>query len=172
VRELVGPEIDIVVSGINHGANVGVNLRYSGTVAAAMEGAIQNIPAVAISSSFEQEPNSVDFDSSAEYSLEILEKLLPMRPGDVFNVNIPRLSRGKPKGIKVALQSQVPYREKYINHKNKGSSAVYQITGQPPYYGQAPYDTAYVEQGYITITALSLDMTNNAKNTELEKIQW
>jgi 5'-nucleotidase len=93
IMELTAEPIDLVVSGMNHGANVGVNVYYSGTVAAAMEAAFFSIPSVALSVAYEED---TDFDAAAEYGLGVIEKLLPLGPGSVININVPMLSKGKP----------------------------------------------------------------------------
>ena len=91
-----GP-IDLLVAGINNGANAGINVYYSGTVAAAMEGAFLKIPAVAMSVAAEEH---IDFEKAASYCAKILKKLMPVKSGEVININIPQLSRGEPKGDK------------------------------------------------------------------------
>ncbi len=93
VRSLLGAPPDLVLSGMNQGANVGINVFYSGTVAAAAEGAMLGIPAVAFSASQDEGP--IDFPRSAALCRWALEKLLAMglTRGDLFNVNIPSLRR-------------------------------------------------------------------------------
>lgn len=126
IMELVTEPIDLVVSGMNHGANVGVNVYYSGTVAAAMEAAFFSIPSVALSVAYEED---TDFDAAAEYGLGVIEKLLPVGAGSVININVPMLSKGKPKGVKVVSQSTSGYREHYESRENERGQKMYQLGG-------------------------------------------
>jgi 5'-nucleotidase len=160
---------DILVAGINCGANAGINVYYSGTVAAAMEGAFLHIPAVAMSLD-RDEP--MDFETAAKYCVEILRKLLPVKSGAVYNINIPRLSMGKPKGIKVVTQSNEGFEEYYIRQTNELGQTVFQLAGTLNHTESEDAentDTNSLAQGYITITALNPDMTEHKKTDELRE---
>lgn len=151
-----GP-IDLVVSGINHGANVGINVYYSGTVAAAIEGAFMRIPAVAISLAAEE---VMDFQTAADYGLNILKTLLPIRPGEVININIPDLSAGRPKGVVVVPQSTNGYDECYLQDQQfSGNSYLLSCGRHRP--DERATDTMMLIQGYITVTPLKPDMTDH-----------
>lgn len=163
-----GP-IDLLVAGINNGANAGINVYYSGTVAAAMEGAFLKIPAVAMSLAAEEQ---MDFEKAAEYCAKILKKLMPLKNGEVININIPRLSKGQPKGIRVVPQSSKGFDEHYVRQKNEQGQTVFQLAGGPHRADDTPADTTSLEEGFITITALAPDMTNHEKTKELQKIEW
>jgi 5'-nucleotidase len=170
VMELVHSDdtpIDIVVSGINHGANVGINIYYSGTVAAAMEAAFYRIPAVAVSAALE---DNMNIEKSAEHASNVINKLLPLAESDVINVNIPWLSIGEPKGVKVLPQATAGFQEKYIVSKNQHGQVEYQLTGGDHREDKNSYtDTIALVEGYITVTALKSDMTNHEKNENLKK---
>jgi 5'-nucleotidase len=159
-----GP-IDLLVAGINKGANAGINVYYSGTVAAAMEGAFLKIPAVAMSLANEEQ---MDFEKAAEYCVDILEKLMPVKAGDVINVNIPQLSKGRPKGVRVVPQSSTGFDEYYIAQKNEQGQTVFQLAGDLHRVDGTPTDTTSLEEGFITITALAPDMTDHEKTSELQ----
>lgn len=159
-----GP-IDLVVSGINNGANAGINVYYSGTVAAAMEGAFLKIPAVAMSVAWEEK---VDFQVAAQYCLRILKELMPVSNNGVININIPLLSKGRPKGVRVVPQSSKGFDEYYVRQKNQQGQMEFQLTGKTHLTDEAPTDTRSLEEGYITITALTPDMTNKSKTDELK----
>ena len=163
-----GP-IDLLVAGINNGANAGINIYYSGTVAAAMEAAFLKIPAVAMSLAAEEQ---MDFEQAAKYCAKILKKLLPIQTGDVININIPQLSKGKPKGVRVVPQSTEAFQEQYIRQKNEQGQTVFQLTGGPHRDEQNPTDTTSLAEGFITITALAPGMTNLKKTKQLKKINW
>lgn len=166
LMELTKKPIDLIVSGMNYGANVGVNVYYSGTVAAAMEGAFYHIPAVALSCAMEDDLN---FKAAAEHCFGVLQKLLPLKPGNVINVNIPRLSQGKPKGVKIVAQSTQGFREHYIRKITEQGQIVYMLNGGP--HNQEPdnTDTMALAEGFITVTALHYDMTDYQSNETLKK---
>jgi len=159
-----GP-IELLVAGINNGANAGINVYYSGTVAAAMEGAFLKVPAVAMSLANEEQMN---FEKAAQYCVKILRKLMPVKPGDVINVNIPYLSRGEPKGVRVVPQSSTGFDEYYISQKNEQGQTVFQLAGDLHHVDGTPTDMTSLEEGFITITALAADMTDHRKTDELQ----
>ncbi|MFC1737866.1 5'/3'-nucleotidase SurE [Planctomycetota bacterium] len=167
--ELLDDSIDLLVAGINNGANAGINVYYSGTVAAAIEGAFLDIPAVAMSLANEEQ---MDFEGAAEHCTKILKKLMPIQSGDVFNINIPELSKGEPKGIKVVPQSCKGFKEYYIRQTNEQGQTGFQLAGSPRLTEQAPTDITSLAEGFITITALSADMTNHEKTRGLQKLKW
>ena len=156
---------DLLVAGINNGANAGINVYYSGTVAAAMEGAFLKIPAVAMSLAWEE---NMDFQTAAGYCLKTLKKLMPIRKNGVININIPLLSKGKPKGIRIVPQSSKGFDESYIQQKNEQGQTVFQLTGREHLTDHAPVDTRSLEEGFITITVLTPDMTNKRKTNNLK----
>ncbi len=159
-----GP-IDLLVAGINNGANAGINIYYSGTVAAAMEGAFLKIPAVAMSLASEEK---MDFESAAEYCTKILEELMPLNSGEVINVNIPQLSKGRPKGIRVVPQSSKGFDEYYIRLKNEQGQIVFQLAGEPHTDDQTAVDTTSLIEGFITVTALVPDLTDHKRTGQLK----
>jgi len=164
VMQLHKDPIDLLVAGINNGANAGINVYYSGTVAAAMEGAFLKIPAVAMSLSHEE---NMDFERAAGYCAKVLKRLMPLESGSVINVNIPQLSKGEPKGVRVVPQSSKGFEEYYIQQKNEQGQTVFQLAGNSHRIDGAPTDTTSLEDGFITITALASDMTNHSKTGEI-----
>jgi len=172
VMQLHDGPIDLLVAGINNGANVGINVYYSGTVAAAMEGALLEIPAVAMSLAVEAPGVSGDFEKAAGYCTKILKQLMPVKSGDVININIPQLSKGEPKGVRVVPQSSKGFDEYYIRQKNEQGQTVFQLAGEPHHTDETPTDTTSLVQGFITITVLAPDMTNHEKTRQLEQIKW
>jgi 5'-nucleotidase len=170
IKELTDQPVDLIVAGMNHGANVGINVYYSGTVAAAMEAAFFSIPSVAVSVAFEEK---TDFDAAAEYGLGVIEKLLPLQAPSVINVNIPMLSKGKPKGVKVVAQSTSGYHEHYVSRPNEHGQMMYQLGGGDHRDEKsACKDTTALVDGFITVTALHFDMTDHEANQTLEQITW
>jgi len=165
VMQLHDGPVDLLVAGINNGSNAGINVYYSGTVAAAMEGALLKIPAVAMSLAAEEQ---MDFEKAAKYCAAILKKLMPVQSGDVININVPLLSQGEPKGIKVVPQSSKGFHEYYIRQKNEQGQTVFQLAGDPHDTDESPTDITSLREGFITITALVPDMTNRARTRELQ----
>jgi 5'-nucleotidase len=164
IMQLHNDPIDLVVSGINCGANVGINVYYSGTVAAAMEAAFLKIPSVALSVAAEDRMN---FDEAATHGMAALRKLLPLRSGDVMNINIPLLSRGRPKGIRVVPQATSGFHEYYVPRQNGESELVFQLAGGRHREEKTPADTTALADGFITVTALRPDMTDHEKTAAL-----
>lgn len=172
-RQLLAEPPDLVLSGINAGANIGINVLYSGTVAAAMEAAILGMPAVAFSLAVGTEP---DFPRAARHCRAVLEELLAAdlaRPGGMLNVNIPRLDDGEPKGIRVARQGSGRLIEQYMRVEEVDNCEAYRLTDtygfeDPP----ADSDIAALEAGYITITPLQADLTDPAGLDVLRQVSW
>ena len=159
--------IDLIVAGINNGANAGINAYYSGTVAAAMEGAFLKIPSVALSVAAKED---IDFDKAAEHCLKIIKKLLPIQNGEVINVNIPNLPDSELKGIRIVPQSTEQFHEHYVRQKNEQGQTVFQLAGGLHRDEQHPTDTNSLADGYITITAFTIGMTNHEKTNRLKEI--
>ncbi len=176
LNQLVGEDgapVDLVVSGINHGANLGVHVFYSGTVAAAMEGAFHGLPAVALSAAFEED---MDMHAVAGYCIETMRKLLPLAGGNVISINIPKLSAGKPKGVKVVPHAASGFREGYSAKKDADGTVVYTFdNGSPQEHPQVhpqshDMDTAYLPRGYVTVTALKIDLNDHERNRGIEQL--
>ncbi len=164
LMELTKKPVDLVVSGINDGANVGVNVYYSGTVAAAMEAAFYNIPSVALSLAIDDE---MDFKAGASHCFKTLKKLLPLDPGDVININVPVLSEGKPKGVKVVAQSTRGFEEHYIKRKTQQGQILYLPEDGEHSMEVEVTDTTALLEGHVTVTALHYDMTDHRKTQKL-----
>jgi 5'-nucleotidase len=165
--QLCKDPLDLVVAGLNNGSNIGINAYYSGTVAAAMEAAFLKIPAVAMSLASEEH---LDFEAAAKYCTDILKKLMPIAPGDVININIPLLSKGKPKGIRVVPQSTEGFDEYYVRRRNEQGQTVFQLAGGTHRHEENPTDTTSLADGYITITALATGMTDHVKTARLQTL--
>lgn len=170
VLELCKEPIDLLISGINNGANTGINIYYSGTVAAAMEGAFLKIPSVAMSLACEEGP--MNFELAAEYCSQILNKLMPVKNGSVININIPPLSKAKPKGIRVVPQSHESFHEHYVSQTNEQGQTLYQLAGGEHRDEQTPTDTISLVDGFITITALAPGRTDFEETEKLKKIEF
>src|SRR3954462_8964765 len=112
--ELLAEPPDLIVSGLNAGSNAGINVLYSGTVAAAIEGAFFRRTSVACSLEYTK-LRPLDFGRGAELARRVIEQLLARRPppGSLFNVNIPSPERGPVRGIRTVPQNVAPYVEAF-----------------------------------------------------------
>ena len=167
VMQLCEHTIDLLVAGINNGANAGINVYYSGTVAAAMEGVLLGIPSVAMSLAAEEQ---MDYGMAANYCMQILKHLMPVKPGAVMNINIPLLSQGKPKGIKVVAQSNRAFDEYYEPKTDEKGQTVYQLAGGTHPLDGTPTDTVALMEGYVSVTVLAPDLTDYKKTEHIGKM--
>ena len=110
----------------------------------------------------------MDFDRAAGYGFEVLKKLLPLQGGDVININIPLLSRGEPRGVRVVPQATSGFHEYYIAQRNGQSEMVFQLAGGDHRDEKAPADTTALAEGFITVTPLLPDMTDHQKTAALK----
>ncbi len=162
---------DLVLSGINAGANVGINVLYSGTVAAAIESAFFNIPAVALSLCIR---DKVDFDYAgkvARYVLDVLLERQVLRPGLVFNVNIPPLECGWPRGIKVVPQSTQCGNTVFDRRIDPRGRLYFWLTGEVGRC-EEPHETDIqaIDEHYVSITPLMFDLTDYRCMTDLNNL--
>ena len=160
-------KIDMVVSGVNCGANVGIHVHYSGTVAAAVEAAFSSIPAAALSAAWEE---GIDMEAVAEQAFVVLEKLLPLSKNDIININVPRLSTGSPRGIKVVPHSTSGFEEAYAKETDENGDTIYTFNHGKHLDGPKDFvDTSAINNGYITVTALHFDITDYERNSSIAK---
>ena len=147
---------DIVVSGINNGPNLGENIFYSGTVAAAAEAAKYGIPAVAVSVDAR---SGVDFAGSAEFAVKLVRRILHdgLPPGVALNVNIPY---PEPRGVAITRQSQKIARSLVVESHDPRGRPYYWMHDDPPFADAEPgSDYAAVRDGMISVTPLRFDPT-------------
>lgn len=172
VLALLGERPDLVVSGINLGANVGVNVLYSGTVAAALEGAIFDIPSVAVSLLWSSEPN---FTVAAAMATDIIEQALTngLPAGVVLNLNLQAKTAKEIAGVKVAPQCPIELGEAYRNHTEADGRAAYTlIYGEQKPHIPPDSDWALLQAGYVTITPLRPNLTNEDWLDRLASVDW
>lgn len=149
------PDAQAVVSGVNKGYNVGSDILYSGTVAAAMEGAICGRPALAVSQSESRE----DFSRAAALAADMFDKMMhnPLGPLSVLNVNYPQCDEIC--GVVTAKMGQLHYVETYHPCVHEGEAA-YVLRGQVEAGRAQSDDYEKLCQGYATVTVLHYDMTD------------
>ncbi|MFQ2092315.1 5'/3'-nucleotidase SurE [Aeromonas taiwanensis] len=157
VNELVRPEPDMVVAGINHGANLGDDVIYSGTVAAATEGRHLGFPSLAISL-----VGRTHFATAAHYAALLVKGMMvhPLPADQILNVNVPDLPLDQIKGVRVTRLGNRHRAESVICTEDPRGQPIYWI-GPPGSQQDAGEGTdfAAIEQGYVSITPLTIDMT-------------
>ena len=169
INELnTGAPFDLVVSGMNHGANVGINVFYSGTVAGAIEAAFYGLPAIAVSAAYDER---MDFDRAADCAFTVIRQLLDLPAGRVVNLNVPQLSRGEPKGLRVVPQSTHGFEESYEVRTDADGQSSYLLAGLGKHRDPADRDwtdTTALTAGFMTVTCLRQDLTDPAGNAMLD----
>lgn len=172
ILELMPRPPDLIVSGINSGANAGINVLYSGTVAAAIEGAFFKITSVAVSLELAEH---FDYPHAARQSVAVIESILANKPpaGSLFNVNLPSHARGEAKGVRVVPMGIGRHGETFERRKDPRGRTYYWLTYAPPYNLAAELsDVASLAEGYITVTPLHFDMTRHDQVGELAGWSW
>jgi 5'-nucleotidase len=172
ILELMDRPPDLVVSGINSGANVGINVLYSGTVAAAIEGAFFKITSIAVSLELSEHQ---DYPAAARDAVRIIRSLLDHKPapGSLFNVNLPAPSRGQPRGVKTVPMSVGRHGETFERRRDPRGRTYYWLTYAPPFHLEGPEsDVNALADGYITVTPLHFDMTRYDRLGPLAQIAW
>lgn len=155
-HDLISADIDLVVAGINHGPNMGSDVFYSGTVAAALQGGSFGINSIAISLS---SADYADFSNAVEYSMRLIKKVLESGMKQlVFNVNIPEPAI---KGEKITKMGKRIYRDKVIRNNEKENVMYSVIEGTLHYKVAADTDFKAVDEHYVSITPLKLDLTDH-----------
>jgi len=159
----------LVISGINKGGNMGDDLTYSGTVAAAMEATLMGVPAIAVSSASTQFGYD-DFKHSAVVARQMAESVLEHGlPADTFiNVNVPDSA---PKGIRLTRQGKRIYGDAVVQNRDPRGRTYYWIgAGELSFQNLEGTDFHAVQNGYVSVTPLHLDLTNYAAMDRLR--QW
>jgi len=171
LAELMPDRPDLVLSGINHGANAGVDILYSGTVAAAAEGAMFGVASAAVSLEIAQE---ADFDRAGRIARKVIDSLLAagLPPASLTNVNIPALRPGTPKGVRLARQSTLAYEDTF-EKTGSGGETMYVLTGGRMDIGKdGETDLHALRAGYVSVTPLHFDLTDQAALARLAGVPW
>ncbi len=160
IRELAGGPVNLVVSGINLGANVGINVLYSGTVSAATEAVILGVPALALSLDTHQE---ADFGFAAGFARKMAAFVLANQDlRDVaFNVNIPALPEAEIRGVVVAPQGKARLVEGFEKRKDPRDNEYYWLSGETtlPVREAPDSDASTLKAGFVTVTPIHFDLT-------------
>jgi len=160
VQEILKQRPDIILSGINLGSNVGINILYSGTASAATEGAFLGFPSVAISLNTKTDP---DFSFAARFSRRIIRFVMEngLKEGTALNVNIPAIPEDQIKGISFTTQDLVRHRDRYEKRKDPRGNVYYWLAGETPVEESVPNtDLKVLMENRITITPITFDLTD------------
>ncbi len=161
VNELLAERPDVCVSGVNHGSNMGEDVLYSGTVAAAMEATVMGIPAVAFSyaGAFPEE-----LEGFEELVASVLRAILGQGgfPADtLLNVNLPPIPPGQVKGIRVTSLGRRRYADSITRANDPSGREYFWIGGGVAHWrGPKHSDFQAIEDGFVSVTPLHLDLTN------------
>ncbi len=166
IDKLVNSRPDIVVSGINKGANTGINVFYSGTVAAAMEATFAGIPAIAVSvSSFKPR----DYRVSASFVSKLIKSIqIKGFPEHIMlNINVPNLPVSEIKGARITRQSFSMFKDCYESRISPGGTSYYWLNGDyPAIRPSVDFDEGALLEGWISVTPLKSDFNVRVDKTE------
>jgi 5'-nucleotidase len=173
VNALVERRPDYVFSGINHGGNMGEDVSYSGTVSAAMEGALLGIPSVAVSLVRGDERWLDSYEGVVRQLARMIvdEPRHKLFPADtLLNINLPDRAPDTVKGVRITSLSKRVYSDPVVTDKDPHGKTYYWIGGgEAIWEGPEGADYLAVERGYISITPIHLDMTNHRVIPDLKK---
>lgn len=169
VGTLLKGKPDLLVSGINHGANTAVSIIYSGTVSAATEGTFLGIPSIAVSLTTYDKP---DFTYAAKFSRKlatiVLKKGLPK--GTLLNVNVPPIHESEIKGVKITRQSSARWNDWFEARKDPNNKEYFWLTGRlVDEEKSSDTDLWAVEHKYVSITPIQYDLTDYEMLGNLKK---
>jgi len=170
VDKVLHSKPDICISGINHGANHSINVIYSGTMSAAVEAAIESIPAIGFS--LLDYSLEADFTAARKYAKMIVEQMLKVTPEKhtVLNVNIPKAAENKIKGVKICRQAYAKYEEDFIERTDPHGRLYYWLTGEFVNFDEGKdTDVWALANDYVSIVPVQFDMTHYKQKEFMEK---
>jgi 5'-nucleotidase len=169
ISQLCRPRPDLVVSGINSGQNAGINVLYSGTVAAAIEGAFFGVTSIAVSLEFDEQAR---YDKAAELAVPIISQILSQkdeRP-QLYNLNMPLAALDGPAEVRVAPMCVSPWGESFERRNDPRGRPYFWATGKQPAAPRDPAtDLSELRAGHITLTPLHFDMTSHDKLEQMKR---
>jgi len=175
VSQLLPRLPDLVVSGMNSGANVGINVIYSGTVAAAIEGAFLGVPSIAVSLHLRKD-TPTDYRRSAKLARQTIDQILAagLGAGQVVSVNIPGLKpEESPAGIKIVRQCTRAWTDTYQRRQDpRGKDYFWNTTAFSLGSTEDDTDVTALRNRYITITPLQFDLTSHSQLKDWSNREW
>jgi 5'-nucleotidase len=161
VNHILKRQPDLVLSGINHGSNSSINVIYSGTMSAAIEGALEGTPSIGFSLC--DYSIDADFSQSETFVSQIIQSSLEkgMPKGICLNVNIPKLRKDEIKGIKIVRQAKANWVERFEERKDPYGREYYWLTGEFVNFEPESLDTDEwaLQNGYISVVPTQSDLT-------------
>ena len=172
INELMPRKPDLCVSGINHGSNSSINVIYSGTMSAAVEGSLEGIPSIGFS--LLDYAQNADFSESEIYIRKVTESVLKngMDRGVCLNVNLPKIVAGKPiKGIKVCRQANANWEEEFEERIDPKGRTYYWLTGKFVNYDKGTdTDEWALANHFVSVVPVQFDVTAYPTISSLNKI--
>ncbi|MEI2758088.1 MAG: 5'/3'-nucleotidase SurE [Bacteroidia bacterium] len=173
VNKILNRKPDICVSGINHGSNSSINVIYSGTMSAAMEGAIEGIPSIGFS--LLNYKFDADFSAARHYAGVVTRAVLQGGPWRelLLNVNIPYLPLKEMKGLKICRQAMAKWKEEFDERLDPAQQKYYWLTGKflNPDLGEDTDEWA-LANGYVSVVPVEFDFTAHHAIPILNKLHW
>ena len=170
VNQLLEQKPDFVVSGINHGPNMGEDVHYSGTVAAALEGCILGITSMAVSI---VSWTPIHFGGAAAAAQALAGRLIALRGGRaaLWNVNVPAVAAGEIRGVRVTKLGSRVYNDIIVRKKDpRGKDYFWIGGGEPGWSTEENSDFAAVSAGFVSVTPLRIDLTDYEEMRALEAL--
>src|SRR5688572_15096669 len=168
--------VDLVVSGINAGANLGHDVTYSGTVTAAMEAVIAGVPGIAVSlETVDHYIEKIDYGPASRVATKVVRQVIEngLSHEILLNVNVPFLADDKIRGICLTRQGLRVYHSRLDERIDPRGNAYYWIGGDAPTgVPERGTDVGALAEGYVSVTPLQLDLTAYRALTDLNTWQW
>jgi 5'-nucleotidase len=153
---------ELVISGINHGNNLGDDITYSGTVAAAMEGIISGLPSIAVS----MDTHPIwPVDVAAAFTVRLVDQIIKrgMAKDILLNVNVPNLPQNEIKGVQITRLGKRIYEDSLVERTDPRGRTYYWVGGTRIHSEREEgADVTAIEDGYVSITPIHLDLTNHS----------
>jgi len=169
LEALLDKKPDIVVSGINNGPNMGTDVLYSGTVSAAIEGALHGIPAIAVSLACW---HAADYVPAARFAAKAVQELLTrsLPPNTLLNINVPDLPQDKITGVEITKLGVIEYENTFERRMDPRGRTYYWMGGsQVDIENEDGTDVAALKNGKISVTPIHFDLTNYGIMHSLEE---
>jgi 5'-nucleotidase len=168
VDQILHRKPDLVLSGINHGSNASINVLYSGTMSAAIEGAIEGIPSLGFS--LTNYSRNADFGPGLPFIRRLIQRVITqgLPEGTLLNVNIPNPEDGQVKGIKVCRQAKAKWEENFAERTDPHGRNYYWLVGIFKDYDQGEDTDLYaLSKGYVSVVPTLFDLTDHHFITNL-----
>ncbi|HHV46619.1 MAG TPA: 5'/3'-nucleotidase SurE [Tissierellia bacterium] len=160
MAKLLDKPVDMVISGINKGLNVGMDVLYSGTISAAIEANLYRIPSIALSAQWVD--GNVNYETAIRYGKLIMDKMKDelLKNKMIISINTPYLDEDRIKGIKVCKIGGIVYDYYLMEDGEIKGQSIFKAEGRERREPEEGTDRFYIAQGYVTITPLQYNLTN------------